>query len=97
MQRAPEDRRDGMPALEALKSLGKRWVYGKNQARTMRNGVVKRAKVPVTLDGWSGRIEPLFPGRQITARRISPTREQAQLAAFNAIVWLERRQPGERK
>jgi hypothetical protein len=90
----PEDHHDGMPAIEELKSLGKRWVYWKNQSRTMRNGVVKLAKVPFTPDGWSGRIEHLFPDRQITARRIYPTLEQAKLAAFDAIVWLERRQQG---
>jgi hypothetical protein len=90
----PEDRHDGMPAIEELKSLGRRWVYWKNQARTLKNGVVRLAKVPHTPDGWSGRIEHLFPGRQITARRISPTLEQAKLAAFDAIVWPERRQQG---
>jgi hypothetical protein len=90
----PEDRHDGMPALEELKSLGKRWVYWKNQSRTMRNGVVKLAKVPFTPDGWSGRIEHLFPGRQFTARRIYPTLYQPQLAALAAIVRLERQQQG---
>jgi hypothetical protein len=93
----PEDRHAGMPAIEELRSRGRRWVYRKYQARTLKNGVVQLAKVPHTPDGWSGRIEHLFPGRQITARRIYPTLEQAKLAAFDAIVWLERRQQGDRK
>jgi hypothetical protein len=91
----PEDHHDGMPAIEELKSLGKRWVYWKNQSRTMRNGVVKLAKVPFTPDGWSGRIEHLFPGRQFTARRIYPTLYQPQLAALAAIVRLELKHLGE--
>jgi hypothetical protein len=93
----PEDRHDGMPALEELKSLGKRWVYWKYQARTLKNGVVRLAKVPFIPDGWSGRIEHLFTGRQITARRTHPSLEQAKAAAFDAIVWLERRQQKEVK
>jgi hypothetical protein len=82
------------PALEDPKSLGKRWVDRKNQARTLKNGVVKPAKLPYTPDGWSGRLEHPVTGRCITARRIYPTVEQAKLAAFDVIVWLERQQQG---
>jgi hypothetical protein len=56
--------------------------------------VVELAKVPFTPDGWSGRVEHLFPGRQFTARRIYPTLYQPQLAALAAIVRLERQQQG---
>jgi hypothetical protein len=91
----PEDHHDGMPAIEGLKSLGRRWVYWKYQARTQRNGVVRLAKVPFTSDDWSGRLEHLFTRRQIKARRTYPTLEQAKLAALAAIVRLELKHLGE--
>ena len=90
----PEDRHAGMPAIEELRSRGRRWVYWKHQPKTGPDRVVELAKVPFTPDGWSGRVEHLFPGRQFTARRIYPTLYQPQLAVLAAIVRLERRQQG---
>jgi hypothetical protein len=43
---------------------------------------------PVT-GGWSGRLEHEYSGRRVKARRVYPTPEEAQLAAYDAVRWLE--------